>query len=261
MYKQTLFRRKNMICKKCGEKFSDNLRYCPNCNTNVAEEVNEMESFGELPEDRKKKKFNSFYLWPIISISIATVMGFFAFMGGRIFSGLCSVAAIVLCVFAILIRKGKIKGKTVRFSILLIMFSFLLILNYIAVFDFDITTYKKYDWPTTGLSQKIPPAEFKYGKIFENNDKRFSITIYHVSQKDFDNYFEKCKNTEFMFEDKKFKNYYTAYSKDGYELTLNYEEKESNLRIHIVEGEPFVPDEDGESLEWMLDYIPKHFPD
>ncbi len=50
-----------MICKKCGENFSDNLRYCPSCNTNVNVEVPENEVFGETHEDRKRKKFNSFY--------------------------------------------------------------------------------------------------------------------------------------------------------------------------------------------------------
>ena len=219
-----------------------------------------MEEFGELPEERKKKKWNSFYLWPIISISLSAVLGLFAFFGGRLLSGFCSVAAIILSVFAILIRKGIITSKTVRFSILLIMFSFLLIPQYLAFWNFDINTYKKCEWPTVGLSEKIPTANVKYGKIFKNSDEKFSITIYHVTQEYFDEYVNACKNTEFVFEENKFKNYFVAYSSDGYELTLHYEEKESLMRIYIEEGEPFVPNENGGSLDFMLDYMPQHFP-
>lgn len=250
-----------MICKKCGEKFSDNLRYCPNCNTNVTEEIDEIEAFGELPEDRKKKKWNSFYFWPIISISLSAVLGLFAFLGGRLFAGLCSVAAIVLSVFAILIRKGIVKTKTVRFSVLLVMFSFLLILQYIAVFDFDINTYKKLDWPTVGLSEKIPPAEFKYGKVFENSDKRLSVTIYHIAKDDFDKYVNACKNVGLVLEKEKLVNSFVSYSISGYEFELTYYEKENSIDIDLHEGERFEPDPDSPSLEFMLDYLPQHFPD
>lgn len=249
-----------MICKKCGENFSDNLRYCPSCNTNVNEDVPEIEEFGETPEDRKRKKFNSFYFWPIISVSIAVIMGFVAFIDGRLLSGLCSVAAIVLCAFAVLIRKGIISRKTVRFSILLIMFSFLLILQYIAFWGFDITTYKKLEWPSTTLSEKIPEAEFKFGEVFESSENKLRISVYHVSEDDYKTYLESCKNTEFVFEDNKFANYNTAYSSDGYKLTVQYDDK-STMRIYIEEGYPFVPNEDGSSLDFMSEYIPQHFPD
>ncbi|MBR3908891.1 MAG: hypothetical protein IKJ50_04140, partial [Clostridia bacterium] len=120
---------------------------------------------------------------------------------------------------------------------------------------------KKLDWPTVGLSEKIPEAEFKYGKIFENSDKKLSITIYHVTKDDFDKYALACKNTDFVFEENTFKNYLVAYSEDGFKLTLNYEKQENSLRIRIEEGEPFVPNENGGSLDFMLDYLPQHFPD
>lgn len=248
-----------MFCPKCGEKFSDSLRYCPNCSTKVSEELSENEAFGQSAEEIKKEKWKSFYFWPIISIVAATVMGLVAFVGGRLLSGACSVAAIVLCVIAILIRKGIIKSKTVRFSILLIMFSFLLILQYIAVFSFDINTYKKLEWPSTTLSEKIPEAEFKYGKVFESSENKLIISVYHVSEDAFKNYVEACKNTEFVFEESKAKNYKIAYSDDGYKLTVDYDKKKV-MRISIEEGEPFVPNENGGSLDFMLDYIPQHFP-
>ncbi len=142
-------------------------------------------------------------------------MGFVAFIDGRLLLGLCSVAAIVLCTFAVLIRKGIISHKTVRFSILLIMFSFLLILQYIAFWNFDITTYKKLEWPSTTLSEKIPEAEFKFGEVFESSENELRISVYHVSKDDYKTYLESCKNTEFVFEDTKLVNYTTAYSNDG----------------------------------------------
>ena len=250
-----------MFCPKCGEKFSDSLRYCPNCSTKVGEELSENEAFGQSAEEIKKEKWNSFYFWPIISIVVATVMGLVAFIGGRLLSGACSVGAIVLCVIAIFIRKGIIKSKSVRFSILLIMFSFLLILQYIAFFSFDINTYKKLDWPTVGLSKKIPEAEFKYGKIFENSDKKLSITIYHVTKDDFNKYVNACKNVGLVLEKEKLVNSFVSYSISGYEFELTYYKKENSIDIGLHEGERFEPDPDSPSLDFMLDYLPQHFPD
>ena len=108
--------------------------------------------------------------------------------------------------------------------------------------------------------EKIPEAEFKYGKVFESSENKLRISVYHVSEDAFKNYVEACKNTEFVFEESKSKNYKTAYSDDGYELNVDYDKKKI-MHISIEEGEPFVYDENSPSLDFMLEYIPQHFPD
>ena len=56
---------------------------------------------------------------------------------------------------------------------------------------------QKYEWPNSGLAQKIPQPTAEYGEIITNTDERFYISCYKTSKDEFEEYVEECKKGKF----------------------------------------------------------------
>ena len=105
-----------MYCGKCGKEISDNSKFCNHCGATIANaQISncEKQSFDTKNDESYKKREKQITLLIICSISlvisliIATVMGFFVFFVRHLILGLVTLplAIILVVTFIRLIKK------------------------------------------------------------------------------------------------------------------------------------------------------------
>ena len=104
-----------------------------------------------------------------------------------------------------------------------------------------------YSWSENALTDLIPKPDSKYGRVSMENENYFSINIYKITKKYFEEYVEECKDYGFTVDYMKYDNYYSSNNEDEYSLSLSYDEKEKTLMIALC-----APEESGSE-----DDIPK----
>lgn len=110
----------------------------------------------------------------------------------------------------------------------------------------------EYRWPTSELVSLIPQPESKYGKINSESENYFSIDIYDMTNDQFEDYIEECKERGFTEDYTKWDGYYHAENADGFTIGLDYNEKEKEMSIMLntpIEESPKSQEEVPESQE------------
>ncbi len=118
-----------MYCVKCGEKFDDNLKYCPFCGTSIdalaPEPEDKGDALGSFPEvknpflrnyiynPRKNKLDACLFTWnfPIYYICVFTVGSVVALLSQMFPLATIGIVGLVASVLFYLIKKGKIKAE------------------------------------------------------------------------------------------------------------------------------------------------------
>ncbi len=205
----------------------------------------------ELAEYKKSKQ-SKFTL-------AAAVISFMVGMGNitshEIFKGIFGLILFALFLYSYLcgmqIVKEKIKNtKTLGVlaaCLLLVVFSFSGCLsskdnsNSTSKKDSSSSkTVEKLEWPNSDLASMVPKPSFKYGTIDSNSEKYLSVTFNKVSEKEFNDYVEKCKNKGFTYDSDSSTGYYRAYTDEGYKLKLSYDEDDSEMSLDIDAPEEYA---------------------
>jgi len=82
----------------------------------------------------------------------------------------------------------------------------------------EITSIK---WPDSEPGNLLPAPKNLNGNILSNDSTRFSVNIANTSKEGFDEYITACEEKGFIEEYSKGDDYYHAYNKDGYYLSIN----------------------------------------
>ena len=90
-----------------------------------------------------------------------------------------------------------------------------------------------YEWPSVGLSRYLPLPEIEYGKIKTDDEIRFNIEVYQVSQEVFDKYTKECMEKGFTIETTKTDSVFYAYHAEQYELSIFYWEDKETMDIFV----------------------------
>lgn len=90
---------------------------------------------------------------------------------------------------------------------------------------------KGMNWPSSGLAAQLPKPKSDKGEIHTNDEEALWIDIANVSESDFTNYIEQCKEKGFEVDAKSSTLSYQAYSKDGYELNLSFYSDVMSIRL------------------------------
>jgi hypothetical protein len=100
-----------------------------------------------------------------------------------------------------------------------------------------------YQWPQTGVAALLPQPDLKYGKITRESEDSFSMTLYFVSEKNFQDYVEACRQNgfvvDYVFKDTRF----DADDAEGNSLVLSYSRDDKEMDIDVsayVEPAPKV---------------------
>ena len=99
---------------------------------------------------------------------------------------------------------------------------------------------KKYLWPESGIGSLLPEPDNEYGSIVEDRNRSFDARIYNVSEEDYENYIQACKDAGFTENISQIKAGFDAEDKDGNSLSLFlFSDFYSTMRV-VVEA----PDEE-----------------
>lgn len=95
-------------------------------------------------------------------------------------------------------------------------------------------SYSEIDWPDTELGKILPTPDIELkGEITTNSDDLLKITLAKVSSEDFDSYVALCANSGFDLSTYSSGSRYSANNAAGYELSINYSEKEKTMDVSI----------------------------
>lgn len=93
--------------------------------------------------------------------------------------------------------------------------------------------FKDIKWPTSGVAQRLPEPESKYGEISIDSATSFYAYIGNTTADQYDAYVEACQEAGFTVDYTKSETYYYADDEEGYQLSLVYDFEESYMTISL----------------------------
>ncbi|MBS4785058.1 MAG: hypothetical protein KH009_02995 [Clostridiales bacterium] len=91
---------------------------------------------------------------------------------------------------------------------------------------------EKLDWPSSGLAVQLPEPESKYGKVRSDTSDSLSVWIEEVTERDYRDYLEQCKELGFIIDPDQDLGY-AAYNDEGYHLQLRYAKSNEKMSIDL----------------------------
>ena len=107
---------------------------------------------------------------------------------------------------------------------------FIVIAVILALFIGLIVSADKIDWDDMVLGGMLPKPPASKGHVYQNSTEELQVDIYDVTEKEFADYIEGCKEKGFTVDAKATTSEYTAYNTEGYSLSLRHY---SNLDITL----------------------------
>lgn len=93
---------------------------------------------------------------------------------------------------------------------------------------------KKYLWPESGVGSLLPEPDNEYGNIVEDRNRSFEAKIYNVTEEDFENYIQACKDAGFTENVSQTQAGFNADDKDGNSISLYlFTDFYSTMRIAV----------------------------
>ena len=222
-----------------------------------------MENENKMQEERKADMFKKGKLGKILIVSsiVCLLACFLAFSGRnkQVLSGLVALVQCVLFFTAWLMGMRIIREKKNGIHILIAIIGFLLIIPYFYFYrtgtGTDSIEYVNSDssiemtaleWPTSDIGKLIPTPQSNVGNVSWEHSDGFSIYVGETSRDDYDAYVKECVKRGFDVDYRKGNNYYYADNKDGFSLSLNYDNDVMHVRINAPKDE--VADEESEPV-------------
>ena len=190
-----------MKCSKCGAELNDKIAFCPYCGKEIEKRTVMVEEVSFVDEHKSETKENKIsVMWnnldrqeKFMSIAIIAfaLMSLIALVAGKVFSGIVAIISLVLVISAVLLKKQIIKGKE-KVRIIVLIMAFVLIVPYL----FGLGNYsdaENFDWDILEMSEIVPEPDDCFGEIMSNQNDYCSVFIYEVTEKQFSDYINKCK--------------------------------------------------------------------
>ncbi len=93
----------------------------------------------------------------------------------------------------------------------------------------ETDTKTAYQWSHTDLGNKIPKPDVKVLVSNQDNEKIFMFEAYGLSLEQFNAYVEACRELGYTIEVGSFEGFYSADNTEGYDVYLNYNEKNQSM--------------------------------
>lgn len=85
----------------------------------------------------------------------------------------------------------------------------------------DLNDYSDIEWPDSTVASMIPKPKSNIGKITLDSDDTIMVEIANISDEDFNNYIDECKDIGYVNDYMKTDYMYTASNDNGYEIVLS----------------------------------------
>lgn len=225
-----------MYCKKCGAELPEGTSFCSNCGKKI--ESAEVIVVSETKTDSavnpktafKKGKFSKvligFAIFGVLCILLS-------FSNGDILSGLIAVVMTGLFAVSYLMGMQIIKEKQKGLRILSAVIAFVLIIPYFNVYNPNVDDVEKFNWQDIVMCEMLPEPESNIGEITSNSKNELMIDIHKISNKQYSDYLDACKEMGYIIDNDEMGSSYSAFNQSGYKLTLSYYESNEEMSIRL----------------------------
>lgn len=107
----------------------------------------------------------------------------------------------------------------------------LVVVVIIGVLIFTTCENEKFVWTDMVLSEMLPEPPTNKGKIYTNSNEELDMAVYEVSEKQYNDYIESCKEKGFNIDVKNDALSYEMYNSEGYKLTFRHYSEEMHIEL------------------------------
>lgn len=224
-------------------------------NIVTTEETDVSKSLFDEIKDKCASVWNKLSLYGKI-VTIVTAIFILIYIIGLLTgktSGLFFIFQISLVVVSILMHKGVIKidqkNGWLKYLVLAvaILFTLINIASYSrgakttstnqdpsAINESSENNTEHIDWGNIVLSNVLPEPQFNAMEVIYNDDDLLIINAHNISEKDFLEYVQLCKeNKGFTVDNNSFDDFFYAFNSDGYCVTIHYDDSSEELSINL----------------------------
>ena len=196
----------------------------------IASEKEKQQAETTVVEKFKKSKFSKVLIaFTVISALMCAV----AFNNSRILAGLVALVQIALFGASWLMGMQIIKEKKNGIRVLAAVVAFVLFIPYFNLSNAADNKGTPFEWNDIVLSEMLPTPDSTVGEIHSNSQTELMLDVHGISEAQFNDYINACKENGFTIEADLSGISFTAYNQAGYKLSLSYYESSSELSINI----------------------------
>ena len=196
----------------------------------IASEKEKQQTETTAVEKFKKSKFSKVLIaFAVISALMCAV----AFNNNRILAGLVALVQIALFGISWLMGMQIIKEKKNGIRVIAAVVAFVLFIPYFNLSNAADNKGTPFEWNDIVLSEMLPTPDSTVGEIHSNSQTELMLDVHGISETQFNDYINACKEKGFTIEADLSGISFTAYNQDGYKLSLSYYESSSELSINI----------------------------
>ena len=179
----------------------------------------------------KKSKFKILLiLFTILSILFCAL----AFNNKTILPGIIAIIMTIMFIVSYLMGMQIIKAKNHNLYILPAIIGFILIVPYFITRNHDLHDYsEKLIWSDIELCEILPNPDSKKAEIYENSKTALRIDVLGISNKEYNDYIDKCKERGFTIDVTQDSISFDAYNEDGFKLGLMYYKGNKEMSIDL----------------------------
>lgn len=196
----------------------------------IASEKEKQQAETSAVEKFKKSKFSKVLIaFTVISALMCAV----AFNNNRILAGLVALVQIALFGISWLMGMQIIKEKKNGIRVIAAVVAFVLFIPYFNLSNAADNKGTPFEWNDIVLSEMLPTPDSTVGEIHSNSQTELMLDVHGISEAQFNDYIDACKEKGFTIEADLSGISFSAYNQDGYKLSLSYYESSSELSINI----------------------------
>ena len=196
----------------------------------IASEKEKQQTETTAVEKFKKSKFSKVLIaFAVISALMCAV----AFNNSRILAGLVALVQIALFGASWLMGMQIIKEKKNGIRVIAAVVAFVLFIPYFNLSNAADNKGTPFEWNDIVLSEMLPTPDSTVGEIHSNSQTELMLDVHGISEAQFNDYINACKENGFTIEADLSGISFTAYNQAGYKLSLSYYESSSELSINI----------------------------
>ena len=110
---------------------------------------------------------------------------------------------------------------------------FILIIVSVAVLAVGCNEKGKFEWKDLALCKQLPKPNSNVGNIISNDDDYLDVNVENTSNEDFKAYIKKCQDMGYTVESENDGDYYNAFDKEGYKLSLSFYSSQEEMNIEL----------------------------